>query len=226
MSPVLLVFAKVPRPGDVKTRLTPVLSPEAAAHLYDAFLRDALALYSELAVDVRLYLAPPFPDGGIEGMPTQMSVHEQQGDGLGPRMQHAFHEAFRAGYERAVIVGTDHPTLPPAFIQRALNALKTPGTITIGPSEDGGFYLLGMNDFYPHLFERMTYSHDEVFADTRARAEATEAQVLVLPEWYDVDTPSALRRLLDDLDDADVQVPRTRTAVRELSLRTQLSLDD
>lgn len=223
MSSVLLVFAKVPRPGNVKTRLTPVLTPEEAAQLYDAFLHDALDLYSELAVDVQLYLAPPLPDDGLDEIPERISVHEQVGDGLGLRMQRAFQEAFDDGYDRAAVVGTDHPTLPLAFLRQSFEVLDAPKSICIGPSEDGGFYLLGMSAFYPQLFEGMTYSHGEVFTDTRARAGTTDAQLTVLSQWYDVDTPAALQRLIRDLDEIDVDAPQTRATIEELSLRDRMA---
>jgi rSAM/selenodomain-associated transferase 1 len=219
MDAVLLVFAKVPRPGHVKTRLTPVLSPNEAAQLYRAFLRDALDLYADLPVDVRLYLAPPFTEADIEGVPAPISVHEQRGDGLGPRMSHAFREVLRSGYARAVVVGTDHPTLPSAFVQQSFATLEGERAVCIGPSEDGGYYLLGMNAFYPQLFESMTYSHEDVFADTLTRAGATDAQLTVLPQWYDVDTPVALQRLIDELGESEVAAPRTRTLIEQLDLQ-------
>lgn len=221
MDAVLLVFAKAPRPGHVKTRLTSVLSPETAAQLYEAFLYDALALYAELDVDVRLYLAPPRPDDGLDEVPGAVTLHTQRGEGLGERMQNAFREALTE-YERAAVVGTDHPTLPRSFVQEALSVLASPSSICIGPSEDGGYYLLGMNAVYPQLFTDMTYSHDSVFTDTLARIGTTEARLTVLPRWYDVDTPADLKRMLDDLSQAHVPAPRTRAAVADLSLDSLL----
>jgi len=218
MNAVLLVFAKVPRPGHVKTRLTPVLTPEEAARLYRAFLRDAIAVYADLPVDVRLYLAPPFSEDEVHAVPASISVHEQHGDGLGPRMAQAFREALNDGYDRAAVVGTDHPTLPPAFVQQSFASLEEEGTVCIGPSEDGGFYLLGMNTFFPQLFDGMIYSHAEVFSDTLARIGTTDAQLTVLPQWYDVDTPAALQRLVQELDDTDVAAPRTRALIDRLDL--------
>jgi len=218
MNDVLLVFAKVPRPGEVKTRLTPCLTSREAARLYDAFLRDALALYAQLEVDVQLHLAPPLPDEGIDEVPDRISIHKQEGDGLGARMAHAFEVAFRDGYDRAAVVGTDHPTLPPAFVRQAFTVSRADDAVCIGPSADGGFYLLGMNTFFPELFEGMTYSHDQVFRDTLDRAEAADASVTVLPRWYDVDTPEALRHMLADLDDS-VEAPRTRRLIEGLGLR-------
>ncbi len=218
MDDVLLVFAKVPRPGDVKTRLTPVLTPVEAAELYEAFLRDALDLYADLQADVRLYLAPPVPDDGLSDLPEETSIHEQRGEDLGERMSRAFRAVFGDGCARAAVVGTDHPTLPPAYVRQSFRALAADQAVCIGPSDDGGFYLLGMSAFYPQLFADMTYSHGDVFTDTLARIGATDARLTVLPQWYDVDTPEALARMIADLRETDVDAPRTRRAVDRLAL--------
>ncbi|MDZ4700635.1 MAG: TIGR04282 family arsenosugar biosynthesis glycosyltransferase [Rhodothermales bacterium] len=215
----LIVFAKVPEPGKVKTRLTELLTPAQAAGLYAAFLADALAQYTAVGVHVRLYLSPtetPMPAGIV---PETTTVHTQVGADLGPRMSHAFLETFLAGYARAVIIGTDHPTLPSAFIQEAFGSLaEDPYSIVIGPSEDGGYYLLGMNEFYPQVFEDMTYSQDRVFEETIQRADTSGAGVVsVLPTWYDVDTPDELIRLIHDLPNADPSaLPRTRDVLGAL----------
>ena len=218
MSDALIVFAKVPRPGHVKTRLTPVLTPAEAARLYTAFLRDALRQYERLPADVRLYVAPPVPEQFRVGLPTDVTLHEQEGDGLGVRMRNAFQQTLAEGYDRAAVVGTDHPTLPPSFVRQSFDALQSDRAICIGPSEDGGFYLLGMSAFYPQLFADMQYSHERVFTDTLARIGTTDATLTVLPRWYDVDTPDALRRLLADLADDAVDAPNTRRIVAELDL--------
>lgn len=218
MKAALIVFAKMPRPGHVKTRLTPVLTPEEAARLYRAFLQDALRLYQRLEVDTRVYLAPPLPDERPDWLPASMQLLEQKGPDLGARMREAFRDTFEEAYRRVCIVGTDHPTLPSAFVRQAFSALDAPRSVCIGPSEDGGYYLLGMNAFYPHLFEEMTYSHDAVFSDTLARVEHTDARLTVLPRWYDVDTPTMLRRMVDDLEDEGVDTPHTRAVVDALNL--------
>lgn len=218
MDEALLVFAKVPRPGDVKTRLSPVLTPEESARLYAAFLEDALRQYRSLPVDVRLYLSPPLPDAQMDGVPDEIPIFEQTGDTLGDRMRNAF-AASLDDYERCCVIGTDHPTLPTAYIRKAFDVLERDRSLCIGPSEDGGYYLLGMSAFYPEVFADMTYSHSQVFADTLARVDRTDAHLTVLPRWYDVDTPRALARLIGDLEDATVDVPATRQAVAELDLR-------
>ncbi|GIV62393.1 MAG: hypothetical protein KatS3mg044_1259 [Rhodothermaceae bacterium] len=212
----LIVFARVPEPGRVKTRLIPYLTAEEAADLYAAFLRDALDQYLALGVAVRLYLAPP--EGAMlpGWIPPAVDRFEQRGEDLGARMRRAFLETFVAGYERVVIIGTDHPTLPTAFIAQAFAALETPRTVVLGPSEDGGYYLLGMNEFYPEAFHEMTYSHDRVFVDTLARLAETPAVPVILPPWYDVDTPEALRRLRDDLDTSAEGCLHTRRVLARL----------
>ena len=217
----LLVFAKAPVPGTVKTRLTGLLTEAEAAELYEAFLRDSLDAYRTLSVDVRLYLA-----GDAEALPPDLvpdgvTLHAQRGDGLGARMAAAFAETFVAGYGRVAIIGTDHPTLPLAFVARAFDELDAPLHVVIGPSDDGGFYLLGMTDLHPGLLDGMTYSHGAVFEQTLARAQRLAAQTAILPPWYDVDTPEALRRLGADLaaaEGGEPAAPCTRRVLARLRL--------
>lgn len=214
----LIVFAKAPIAGQVKTRLAPEVTPEQAARLYRAFLLDALEQYSELDIAVRLYVAPPIDAFPTDLVPEGVSLHEQHGDGLGARMQHAFIDTFGAGYGRAVIIGTDHPTLPTDFVAFAFEALEEPLSISIGPSEDGGYYLVGMNDFFPSLFANMSYSHPDVFADTMDRINDTNANLTILPTWYDVDTVDSLRRLTADLSDENEVAPRTREVLASFGM--------
>lgn len=213
----LIVFAKVPEPNKVKTRLTSLISPEWASRVYDSFLLDALDMYESLNVDVRLYFSSPpdaIPDRFRLGW---LSLHEQKGDGLGQRMATAFAETFVKGYDRAVIIGTDHPTLPVSFVEHAFTSLDEPYGIVIGPSDDGGYYLLGMNEFYSELFKDMAYSHDQVFDQTIERVKQTNAALHILPEWYDVDTPEALRRLIQDIDHSTFPLTRTREILKVLT---------
>ena len=216
MRDALIVFAKIPSPNKVKTRLTTLLTPEDSANLYEAFLLDALDLYVQLPADVRLYLSPPAVELPAYFQREDISIHWQSGDGLGPRMAHAFAETFLKNYERIVIIGTDHPTLPMAYIEEAFGLLEESLSISIGPSDDGGYYLLGMNEFYPQLFRDMEYSHSRVFQDTLDRASETGAQLNVLPLWYDVDTPDTLVRLARDLKEADALLVRTRSFIQYL----------
>ncbi|MEM1056071.1 MAG: TIGR04282 family arsenosugar biosynthesis glycosyltransferase [Bacteroidota bacterium] len=208
---LLLVFAKVPRPGYVKTRLTPPLSPGWAARLYDAFLRDALDVYAAQVrlsheapeadplglgepVDVRLYLDMD-PPAGLA--PESIEVRRQEGEGLGARMGSAFAQAFADGYERVVVVGTDHPTLPHALLGEAFRQLREPMTCVVSPSDDGGYVFLGLNDLAPGLFE-MPFSHESVFRDTLHEAQLARLSPVVLPGHYDVDEAEDLHRLMEE----------------------------
>ena len=191
----LIVFARSPRSGQVKSRLTELISAQEATDLYRMFLIDSLKQYASLNVAVRLYMS--------NGIPPDVPVHgaiikQQCGNGLGERMRHAFQETATAGYRQMVIIGTDHPTLPDAFIQDAFLALSDSPSICIGPAEDGGYYLLGMNPFIDGLFDDMIYSRPDVFELTLTRAYQSGANVVQLPKWYDVDTPNDLRRLASE----------------------------
>ena len=214
----LLVFAKVPEPGHVKTRLCPPLSPDQAAALYDAFLRDALDRYrawgGKVGVDVRLHLAGAARAPGW--VPDGVGVLPQRGVGLGERMMRAFVLAFAAGYDRAVVVGTDHPTLPLAFFDLALDALDDPLTAVLGPSDDGGYTLLGLNDVAPDLFD-MSYSHPAVFADTLERVMELDMTPVILPPHYDVDDGPTLVRLIQEWRQGADIGPRTAEMLRTLT---------
>ena len=213
----LVVFARVPEPGRVKTRLTTLLSADEAARLYESFLFDALDGYRTLDAAVRLYLAPsesrvPAGFGGEDA-----AVFLQKGSDLGSRLLGAFVETFAAGFEQVVAIGTDHPTLPPAFVELAFEQLDAPLSVCIGPTEDGGYYLLGANEFYPGLFPGIPYGTDGVFEQTMARIDETGAGVTVLPRWYDVDTPDDLARLWAELAGAPERAPRTAAYLATLA---------
>ncbi len=208
-------------PGQVKTRLCPPLTEQEAADLYEAFLSDALESYScqnafgfAEPVALRLYVVgtEKLPRGLV---PERITIHEQKGEGLGSRMLRAFVETFAAGFERIVILGTDHPTLPLEFVGEAFRALEAPFTVVLGPSEDGGFYLLGSNELYPSLFD-MAYSHSAVFQDTLARVVAEGARPVVLPAWFDVDDETGLGRLLRDWRKGAQLRGRTESALKAL----------
>ena len=243
----LLVFAKAPQPDAVKTRLAGFITAEEASAVYAAFLDDAAAQFSELECDVRYYVAPLVSKGqslleskgqSLQELPVE-SAHRsaqksaaralpmppdavllgQVGDDLGARMLGAFSDSFAAGYRHVVIVGTDHPTLPTAYVTRAFDQLSASSRIVIGPSDDGGYYLLGMNRLYPVLFEGMTYSHPDVFSRTMERAAAVAADVTVLPRWFDVDTPESLIRLWREVGEFPDRAPATHVVLSRLAER-------
>lgn len=220
MKQALIVFAKWPVPGSVKTRLVPPLTELEAARLYSSFLLDALEQYTDpvLTSDVvlRVYMTGSRQSSILKSSELgPYNLFEQKGEGLGARLLRAFVETFAAGYERCIVIGTDHPTLPISFVSEAFHALKTPFSVTVGPTEDGGYYLLGMNELYSSLFE-MEYSQPFVFGTTLKLIRQTNAHLTVLPEWYDVDDVSDLKRLSADLQNGANVGVRTRDSLEAL----------
>lgn len=207
----LIVFAKRPAPGRVKTRLSPPLSPEEAAGLYRCMLLDILAKAATLAgVEKHVYYEPDEAAAAFfaETAPT-MARAPQEGNDLGERMANAFAELFAAGYGRVAIIGTDLPDLPMGYIEEAFRRLES-GEIdaVFGPSEDGGYYLLAMRELRGELFRDVPWSSGEVLEKSLAMAEAAGVRVSLLPVWHDVDTADDLNR--PELLDMENGAPRTR----------------
>lgn len=214
----LIVFGKNPVPGRVKTRLASEIGSSAAARLYQGFLIDTVERFNHAGADVRLYIAPT-----SDPLPGALSAFDrfalrQRGAGLGERMKNAFADTFMAGYDRVVIVGSDHPTLPLERIHEAFERLAERSTIVIGPSEDGGYYLLGLGHPAPQLFDGITYSRGDVFERTVDRAKRLRRSVHTLASWYDVDSMDDLGRLVADLNDDESVCPHTRLALAEAAL--------
>lgn len=227
----ILLFGKTPRPGAVKTRLAPLLGEAGAARLYQAFLEDAAALVRRVpGAAAELWLEPPPRTVGREvgraGCRSAAGIarllgfeaRHQEGEGLGERLRRAFGRAFEEGCGAAVAVGSDHPTLPPARIADAFAALET-ADVAIGPSEDGGYYALGLRRAaWPAaegLFRDVPWSTPEVLERTRRAVSALGLEAREIAPWYDVDEPADLERLRRDLDPASRTAEVLRTVAPE-----------
>jgi len=191
MSDVLVIFAKAPRPGKVKTRMTPPLTPTQAAQLYEASLRDVVNRARRARGDVRLF-HDPHPESAEyfrEAFPA-LPLHEQRGNDLGERLAGAFDLLFSHGAERVAIVGADSPTLPLPFIAQAFLRLEGAEAV-LGPTTDGGYYLVGIrNRAWPAasaLFRGVDWSTDAVFRQTLENASGVALPLAVVEEWYDLD---------------------------------------
>lgn len=213
METALILFGKPSNAGEVNTRLCPPLSLQEAAQLNGAFLSDAISLSGSVPADPRVYLSgPPAPmdDFVKEWLP-------QKGNNLGTRMLNAFADTFARGYERVLAIGSDLPTLPAAFLTHAIEELSAHNTVVMGPALDGGYYLIGMTDLHPELFEDLSYSHEQVFAEAMERATTLDVRISVLPRWYDMDTVQDLARLRQELDGLPSSVaPATRAVMTTL----------
>jgi uncharacterized protein len=209
MDTAVMIMAKVPQAGAVKTRLCPSLSPQEAMTLYQAFLRDKIAQVQSLeAVRPTIAYTPSAGRSVFAALAPGFTLIVQRGADLGERLANAFAQCFAAGYTGVLAIDSDTPTLPTNFLQQAITLLSLPQVdVVIGPSEDGGYYLIGLRALHHELFENMAWSTDVVVSETVRRATAKGLQVAWLPPWFDVDTPEDLERLQSTLADTPGKAP-------------------
>lgn len=214
----LCIMAKAPEAGQVKTRLCPPLSPDDAAELYRCFLLDKIAQAWQVAgVEPVLAYAPTQAAAAFEALAPGFTLLAQRGAGLAARLVAVCDELFRDGCDAAILIDSDTPTLPTERLERAAAVMKEDGCdLVLGPSEDGGYYLIGLRRPHPELFEGMRWSTSIVLEETERRARALGLSSTRLPAWYDVDTAADLVRLQADLAAAPNGPPRhTRRFVFE-----------
>jgi len=194
----LVMMVKAPIAGTVKTRLVPPLTHDQAAGLYRAMLSDQLEHLRALT-NADLYLAfTPIEAAPLleEIAPADFRCFPQHGNDLGERMSGVFDDLWSREYSAIILIGSDLPGLPLSFIQSAFQILATRGNrMVLGPSRDGGYYLIGMNQPTPEVFENMTWSHSQVLAQTLERLRAMSINPELLPAWFDLDTPDDLKEL-------------------------------
>lgn len=201
----IAVMAKASIPGLTKTRLTPALSIEAAAQLNTSFLRDAAAnLIAASAVANIVGVMAHAPAGSAAFfsaiMPEGIELLETVAPNFGTCLLQAATDLFEAGHEAVCLLNSDSPTLPVAYLVAAATALSVPGDrVVLGPSTDGGYYLIGLKMPHRHLFADIDWSTERVAGQTLARAKDLGLPVELLPTWYDVDDLEALRCLAGEL---------------------------
>jgi hypothetical protein len=185
------IFVRPPRAGSVKTRLIPRLGAERATMLYRAFVVDTIAtVESAMGLAPELWVAGAVDDPALLGLAQNLPRTPQAGATLGERMALAL-RALVAKSGRGVVVGSDAPTLPVTLLEAAALALES-SELVLGPTADGGFYLIGVRGPPPPVFEGVRYSTRHAFADSLCAAHRAGKHVAILPPWYDVDTPRDL----------------------------------
>jgi rSAM/selenodomain-associated transferase 1 len=196
------IMAKAPRPGEVKTRLCPPLLAAEAAALYRCFLLDKIAAVRTL-LGARPVLAYT-PDEALAefaALAPDFTLVPQRGSDLGARLHATLAGLLAAGHPAAIAVDSDTPTLPREFLQQAVDRLARPGPdVVLGPTEDGGYYLIGVRAAHGALFDDVPWSTSAVLEVTLRRAAAAGLESARLLPWFDVDTPDDLRRLRTLLD--------------------------
>jgi uncharacterized protein len=193
----LAVMAKAPRVGTVKTRLCPPLLAADAAELSRCFLLDAVERVATV-VGVRpiVAYAPVEARGEFERVAPSFALIAQRGDDLGERQGRLVEDILGLGHEAALLMGTDSPTLPSETIDEAVSLVMAPDVdVVVGPTEDGGYYLIGLRIPCPALFEEMPWSTSSVLPLTLERARRLGLRAVCLPTWYDIDTGADLARL-------------------------------
>jgi rSAM/selenodomain-associated transferase 1 len=210
--PVVVIMAKQPAVGRTKTRLCPPLTPAEAVALYEAMLRDTIRLVADLeGVRLAIAVTPPEATGAFRRIsPPHAILLPVAGADIGECLNQALGRLLAAGHSRAIALNSDGPTLPAAFLKQAITRLDG-ADVVLGPSEDGGYYLIGLTQPQPELFQDIEWSTEQVTAQTLARAEAMGLSVALLPPWYDVDTAADLDRLQAELATLPAEaLPHTR----------------
>ncbi len=217
----IALFAKAPHAGRVKTRLVPPLTREEAARIARAALEDTTR-YIVPAVSARwtLYLDGAADDSLRKlAAERRLAIAAQRGADLGERLTAAFEEMRREGAQRVLAIGADSPTLDPGRIKEAIEILST-SDVVLGPTEDGGYYLVGMRGSHEAIFEGIPWSTPAVAAATLERAGALGLTVRLLPPWYDLDEAGSLLRAYKDCA-GDGRAWEIRAIVEELKTKLE-----
>ena len=201
---MLLVFSKSPEPGKVKTRLVPVLGEQGALNLYKLMLTNVLELCQRLPYPTELWVQGDVQSAYILQVQQRFSLplKQQQGADLGLSLSHAFGEAFR-NHQQVIVIGGDCVSLDEDYLNKAFQVLSM-HDLVIGPAEDGGYVLLGLNvseavkTVYPQLFQGIEWGTSRVCQQTLARAKDLSLSCASLETRWDVDDKEDLERLAED----------------------------
>jgi rSAM/selenodomain-associated transferase 1 len=197
----LCIMAKAPEAGRVKTRLCPPLSAHEAAELSRCFLLDKVAQVRKVArAEPVVAFAPEAAAAVFEALAPGFTLLPQGDGDLTARLGSVFARLFTDGCEAAIMIDSDTPTLPVGLLERAVTLVASgEHDLVLGPSEDGGYYLIGLRRLHPELFDGMAWSTPAVLEETLRRAGVLGLRTARLPAWYDVDTGADLARLTAEL---------------------------
>jgi rSAM/selenodomain-associated transferase 1 len=196
MTKALIIFARAPVIGRTKTRLIPALGAEGALQAHQELVERALERLRLMpGTVVRLAISEPSEIAESWAERFSLPLVTQRGDDLGRRMYQALRDALDDGFERAVLVGTDCPTIDRDYVEAGFERLST-SDLVIGPAQDGGYGLIGGTRVVPELFEAIDWGTERVLAQTRAAANRCGFELEELETIWDVDTPADWQRYL------------------------------
>ena len=193
MKKSLLIFTKNPEPGKVKTRLAATIGNAKAFLIYIQLIEYTVSITNYLPVDKFIFYSDHLEQKDLWD-DKHYFKQVQRGQDLGERMNNAFAFAFQMEYDSAVIIGTDCPELNAEIMMNAFAYLNS-YDVVIGPAEDGGYYLLGMNQLYSELFKNISWSTQNVFEDTLSICRTNNISYFLLPVLHDVDEEKDLIHL-------------------------------
>ena len=195
MKKAIICFTRVPRPGKTKTRLMGILSGKQCAELHWAFLKDLNGLYGNLDADLFVFHTPDPDWESLKNVfPMAKGFSPQVGEGLGEKMNNALNSVLALGYDAVVLTGADLPAMGASHLKSGFHGLLH-ADVTLGPTSDGGYYLVGVKAPAPYLFENQTYGAGSVFDNARSAVAAAGKTFCPALPCDDVDTPEDLRSL-------------------------------
>jgi rSAM/selenodomain-associated transferase 1 len=199
MKSYLIIFAKEPKRDKIKTRLSNYLSSSQCVKLYRAFLKDTMGMIKDVKCSRKIIAFDSDTKNPkyLKSIAPHFIFYRQKGKNLGQRMHNVFKFAAR-NPSKIVIIGSDSPTLPSGYIEEAFRKLDR-NDIVIGPSRDGGYYLIGLKKACGGLFKGIKWSSDRVLEKTVMNAAALKKKIFLLEKWYDVDKLEDLDYLKKDL---------------------------
>ena len=196
MSETLIIFSRYPEPGKTKTRMIPNLGAEGAAELQRAMTeytlntaKQLLCRHSKFTIEV--HFAGGNQQQMVEWLGKEIRYIAQVSGDLGDRMRTAFERAFNLDNQRVVVIGIDCPDLDKIILNKAFNSLQKQDLV-LGPAEDGGYYLIGLNHPLPELFQNIDWGSDRVLNQTKAIADKLNLSTHYLPILADIDRPEDL----------------------------------
>jgi len=178
----LIIFARKPELGKVKTRLAKTVGDEKALEIYKKLLSHTKSVISKIDCTKYVFLTKELNDDFWYGLNTEL----QQGESLGERMLYALELLFKKGHKNVLIIGTDCPSISEKIIYSGFTNLKNHDAV-VGPAQDGGYYLLGMNQLHTSLFEGITWSSEVVLEQTVEKMNVENLSYFTLPTLNDVD---------------------------------------
>lgn len=193
----ILFFIKYPIKGHVKSRLNPQITPEKTVPIYKKFVEDLFLTLQKTSLTPIICYEPSTPLSKFQQwLGTDHHYYPQTGQNLGQRMSQAFQHGFQYGFTKLLIIGSDSPDLTNTQINEALTQLNSYQAV-IGPSTDGGYYLLGLKSttYHQDYFQNINWSTPTVFKETLNKLKNHLQKIKILPTWYDIDTYEDLYNL-------------------------------